>query len=64
MVGQDVIPQKATACDCDCKKLRANATKKQQNSLLIKVAFCNRFNEISESGLELKRTAISEPIIY
>ena len=51
MVGRDVIPQEATACDCDCKKLRANATKTAE-FLLIKVAFCNRFNEISESGLE------------
>ena len=62
MVGQDVIPQKATACDCDCKKLRANATK-ETAEYHVKVAFCNRFNEISESGLELKRIAISEPIV-
>ena len=63
MDGQDVIPQKATACNCDCKKQRANATKKQQNSLLVMVAFCNRFNEISESELELRMTAISGSFI-
>ena len=62
MDGQDVIPQKATACNCDCKKQRANATKKQ-NFLLIMVAFCNRFNELSESILELRMIAISGPFI-